>query len=543
VKEVLKNVVSQLNILYGVNGFKVSIGYYYIFAGLLLIPAVFVNLGTFPLMADEPIRGLVSFEMERSQNWMVPTLIGKAYYNKPPLFNWFIILLSKCTGSIDEFTIRLAAVIPFFMLLISVFVFVKRNARMEIAALVTFAVATNARILLYDLTLGHIDFLFSVFIFWIFMVLFEFGNKRKWWIMYPVIYVLGAFAFFLKGLPSLVFIGFSLIAFAVFLKEIRFLFHYAHFVGIFIFMALIGPYYYGYSQIGDIGTLVSTLWSESSKRTVLETSWWDSILHVPNFPIQYLIHFLPWSLFGVFLFRKGFWKDLRANRFLWFSFLIFSFNLVVYWLSPETRPRYIFALFPLFFIIILFDFETHIFEPNWKGRFVGGLIQFILGSILLLHFLLIVFPQFQTSEPLTLFSLFVLLIIVYFSIFDKRTLVPGLVCALIVLRITFDAVVIPYRLRDSPEVAIKATSEKIATLTKGKKLFLPDDIWMKELNAYYISTFRGETIQRSSNPDNMHDYVLTISEDTRFKDWEPTLKIEVEGHSYTLLKEEKDPEY
>jgi hypothetical protein len=66
---------------------------------------------------------------------------------------------------------------------------------------------------------------------------------------------------------------------------------------------------------------------------------------------------------------------------------------------------------------------------------------------------------------------------------------------------------------------------------------------MKELNAYYISTFRGETIQRSSNPDNMHDYVLTISEDTRFKDWEPTLKIEVEGHSYTLLKEEKDPEY
>ena len=51
---------------------------------LLLIPALFINLGMSPLIADEATRGLVAFEMHHTGNLITPTINGEYYFNKPP---------------------------------------------------------------------------------------------------------------------------------------------------------------------------------------------------------------------------------------------------------------------------------------------------------------------------------------------------------------------------------------------------------------------------------------------------------------------------
>ena len=78
---------------------------------LLLIPALFINLGLSPLIHDEAIRGVVAFEMNQSGNLVVPTINGEHYYNKPPLYNWILLGFFNVFNQYSEFVLRLPSVI------------------------------------------------------------------------------------------------------------------------------------------------------------------------------------------------------------------------------------------------------------------------------------------------------------------------------------------------------------------------------------------------------------------------------------------------
>ena len=64
----------------------------YILAIVLLIPALLINLGLLAFIDDEGIRSLVALEMKLSGNYITPTLHGMYYYNKPPLYNWLLLV-------------------------------------------------------------------------------------------------------------------------------------------------------------------------------------------------------------------------------------------------------------------------------------------------------------------------------------------------------------------------------------------------------------------------------------------------------------------
>lgn len=83
----------------------------YAAAFILFFPAMLINLGITPLLADEPTRALVALEMMFSENFITPTINGDYYYNKPPLYNWLLVFLFKLTGSTSEFVVRLPTVI------------------------------------------------------------------------------------------------------------------------------------------------------------------------------------------------------------------------------------------------------------------------------------------------------------------------------------------------------------------------------------------------------------------------------------------------
>ena len=71
----------------------------------------------------------------------------------------------------------------------------------------------------------------------------------------------------------------------------------------------------------------------------------------------------------VFLFRKGSIAAIRQHPFLRFCAVVLLVNLLPYIFSPDTRPRYLFMLYPLLLVLLGNAFFTNreAMAKLWKG--------------------------------------------------------------------------------------------------------------------------------------------------------------------------------
>jgi hypothetical protein len=90
--------------------------------------------------------------------------------------------------------------------------------------------------------------------------------------------------------------------------------------------------------------------------------------HFVNYPFQVLISFMPWTLFALPALLV---KDLRnkareifKNEVILFSVVLILVNLPVYWLMPNSRPRYFLPAGPFFAILLAGLFELYIKEAK-----------------------------------------------------------------------------------------------------------------------------------------------------------------------------------
>ncbi len=323
--------------------------------------SIFTNLGLLALFADEPTRANVALEMILSGNYSVPTVGGEYYYNKPPFYNWLLALVYLVTGSFSEFATRLPAIIPLLFyaatIYYSVAYFLKNK---HIALLSGILMIVNGRMLIYDSMLGHIDILYSWITYISFILIFYFYQKGQWFNLFFWSYLLTAIAFLCKGMPSIVFQGFTLLAFLTCTKNLKKLFGWQHILCGLICVGIIGAYFLNYSRFNpNLEEYFSTIWDQSSRRTAVKTGFWSSVKHIFAFPFEHLGHLFPASLLVLFCFHKDFIPGIRKNPFLLFISVVFVANIWVYWLSPETRPRYLFMLYPILFIISAHAYYTY----------------------------------------------------------------------------------------------------------------------------------------------------------------------------------------
>ena len=61
-------------------------------AGLAVSAGMLLFLGKAPLYLEEPRRAVIAMEIAWSGNYWAPTLFGEWYYNKPPVFNWLLLV-------------------------------------------------------------------------------------------------------------------------------------------------------------------------------------------------------------------------------------------------------------------------------------------------------------------------------------------------------------------------------------------------------------------------------------------------------------------
>ena len=481
---------------------------------LLLFPALFINLGLMPFILDEATRANVALEMLFSGDYIVPTINGELYYNKPPLFNWIQIIFVRLIDSDSEFVFRLPVVISLLLFSLSIYKTLKTDLGRGVAFFTALAVLTSGRILFYDSFKGLIDISFSWLIYLLFWAVYYFGSRKKYLKLFLSAYLFASLAFMMKALPSLVFLGITLLVWFISTKEFKKLFSWQHLAGFGLLLLLVGGYLFIYNLQNPLSNYMDTLWSESSKRTFLDNNLWESLRHVFLFPFQFLYYFVPWTVLIILLFWKENRRIVFENKITRYFFLIFIANILIYWVSPAIYARYLFMFLPIFFSILFYVLSLNENENYVKYFFKPFFL--LISSLLFLFILSIPF----ITEPAEiehfwlkyLFSLGLFLPTLFLikSKFQNYILIS--IGVLLIVRIVFNIYVLPHRLHNSSYLNQKNGAIMVGTLSKSNDLFVLSETRIHHSSSFYIMRERRDILGYTDGMNDKSDLYIIEKE-------------------------------
>lgn len=466
------------------------------------------NLGLMPLLADEPTRALVSLEMLLRNNYIFPTLGNEAYLNKPPLFNWMLAGLMYLVKDYTEWHLRIISIIPLFAIAITHYIIIAKEVNKNIALWSSLAFLTCGRILFYDSMMAYIDPLFSLIIvlntYWVFIQ----SRKPLSLYFFAISYLLCLLAFFLKGLPALSFQACTLTVLCVYRKNFKSLLSLNHLTGIAVFLLFTAIYYYEYGSYASTSTLFTNIVSQSSQRTPIATDIVDSLIHLVQFPIQFILDFSPFSFFIVFAFRKNVYSILKENEFIFLSFLFIISNIWLYWISSETRARYLFMFLPMFFTIVFYMYEKHV---SLIAKNIIRILTLILSIALILAVLILTvlqrFDFIENKELVAICIVFTTGIFIFYNFRYKLSPILSLVAILIFIRLTFNFYILPLREKESPESINRVVGKKIGAITKNERLMILNYAPINHDILYYLTQERSALVEQKKDRITVQKYL------------------------------------
>lgn len=485
----------------------------YIYVGiiiLLAIPALFINLGLQTFINDEAIRGLVTMEMNYSGNFVVPTVNGSFYYSKPPLYNWFLHISFMLFGAYNELASRTPTVIFLALFCYSIYR-VNRSYfdRERYPILIALFFLTCGRIIFWDSFRGLIDISFSWVVYMMFVAVYHYGTKQKSWHMYILAYSLAAIAYLLKGLPAFVFVGCTMLAYHYIDKSLKKIINLPHIIGGLVMLAIIGSYYALYQGFNESTAVVPGLLDQSTQRTPLRHGPWKTIKHIFLYPFDNIFHFLPWSIFGVMFLRKDIWKVISGNRYIHYVAVCFLANIIVYWISPGTYPRYILMLIPLIFTVLIYLYSIE--EDGWRLTLLKRLYQVVILAVPVVMASVIGVDEIKIVEgwqwKVGVLTLALIgLAIVYFKDRDYRPFF--IVMLVLLLRIGFDWFMMPIRQANDKGTIAKEQAIAIGKKYKDKKLGIYLNSKVDHTASFYLGAQREKIMYRGLDTDDPEMYLI-----------------------------------
>jgi 4-amino-4-deoxy-L-arabinose transferase-like glycosyltransferase len=470
----------------------------YLSGFILLILALLINLGVVNIFlgVDEATRALVSLEMMISDNFVTPTINGEFYYNKPPLFNWILAGFFSLFGT-SEFVLRLPTVISFLGFAYTIYFFVSRELGKKTGIITAFAFVTFGRLLFWETFFGYIDTTFSWAVYTGLMFMFYFYQKNKPYHLFIISYLFMAIAFMLKGLPAIVFQGITLLSLFISEKKFRQLFSLPHIIGGMVFIVLVGGYYLIYHQYNSLENVFSTLWGETTQRTVANQGWWSTVKHLFEFPYEMTYHYAPWTFLIIFTFIKKFWKTTLKNKFLKFNLLAFLFNIIPYWTSPDVYPKYIMMLMPMLLTVSIFFFLKNLEEKRQLSKIFETI--FLVASVILTFgwFAMLFIDKFDQVNLIVLKVLVLVAVtsfftFLYFKIKSHRIVIFAII--LIIARIGFDWFIWPLR---APQFEKHANSAlTVAEITGKESVFYYHAPMLQYGASFYMSKTKHDIIRK-----------------------------------------------
>lgn len=492
---------------------KIADNRLYIYVGiiiLLAIPALLINLGLQTYINDEAIRALVALEMDYSGNFIVPTVNGSYYYSKPPVYNWLIHLSFMVFGKANELASRMPTVICLSLFCFTIYRVNRPHFKhVKYPILIALFYLTCGRIMFWDSFRGLIDIGFSWVVYLMFIAVYYFGTKQKYWHMYIAAYVLAAIAYLLKGLPAFVFVGFTMLAYHYINKSLKKIISIPHIVGGLCMVAIIGGYYILYGAYNESTAVVPGLLDQSTQRTPLRHGLWKSIKHVIVYPFDNIFHFLPWSVLGVMFLRNDIWKIIKSNRYIYYCSVCFLANIFVYWISPGTYPRYILMLIPLIFTVLVYLYSIE--KEGWRLLLLRRLYQVIIIAVPFIAATVIGLDEVPNVvgwqwKVAVLFMAITGLAFIYFK--DKGYRPFFIIMLVLILRIAFNWFVMPLRQAADKGTIAKEQSIAIGEKYKDEKLGIYLNSKLDHTASFYISTERKKILHRGLSTDDLEMFLI-----------------------------------
>lgn len=473
-----------------------EVHFFGIVAIVLAIPAFFINLGITPLIEDEAIRSLVAFEMDKSGNYLVPTVGGSLYYNKPPLFNWIILPFFKM-GGFNELMLRIPVVISLLLFSFTIFLTTRKHVTNRVAFTVALLFLTCGRIITYESLKGLIDIVFSWILFLNFMVLYNGVKNGRYFRSFIISYLLLVLAFMLKGLPAVVFQAITVLTLYFIHHKWRMfaiLFSPKHLSGLALFFLLVASYYLAYfhDNPGSFDEMFSIVFHQSAKRTVVQFGVAATLKHFFAYPLEFIGHFLPWTLLVIYVFTKR-GRISPSQTFIKSCFWVFLLNLLVYWTSPQSYARYVLMLVPMLYLILVFYYEKN---HNIRiSRYLYYAFFVVMAGVFLATLLLPFIQLTKLRDMVWLKALFLFLstgLIGYFYLKQPRNMLIYTGLFILVLRIAFDWFVLTHRVDRMKASVKKAEAINIGNFARNHQLYvygLPNRHFDEDKHKKHITFF------------------------------------------------------
>jgi len=309
-----------------------------VFTVLLFLP----GLGARDFWAPgEPIYGEVIRGMYERNDWLVPMLNGQVFADKPVLYFWLALIVSKIAGGVSEWTVRFPAALGGLGLVLITYQFGKTFYDRQTGFLAGAVLATSSRVL-WESRFLRLDTVLSFFLFLGFYFFLKAFTKRASGNNYLLAYFCFALATLTKGPIGLALPGLAVLSLVLIagrwreIKEMRLV------SGFVVVVLVLVPWLWLLHLRGEDQWVRDFIWTHNIQNYALKP-----IGHIRPF-YYYFINlppdFLPWTLLlpGALLFYYPWKEKLRNPATLalvcWFAAIFVFFSIskskIAYYLLP-----------------------------------------------------------------------------------------------------------------------------------------------------------------------------------------------------------------
>ena len=469
---------------------------------ILYTLSIFIGLGSYNIQQNESgkWRALVALEMKYSGDFVTPTLNGENYFNKPPLFNYLLIPFVD-SENLLEFKLRAVNVFCIILLLLTSFLVFRKQLNKEQARFALLVFAFSPLLFFKSSMFLSLDPFFSLLIVILFYFNYVgFNNSKVLW-MFVGGYLITALAFLTKGYPALFFQIASLLSLSLVFKKFKILISWKHFVGLFVFFAILGFYVLVYQSVnpgvdwlalllGDVKYKLDIGIARNFENFV--SFWGKSIIAFP------VLFFIP-----LVLSKENLYFILK-NKFDAYCTILFIIGCLPF-LFGDYYQQYILMLIPFIIIPIVRYLGSYTgIARKWVYSFLIFNIIVLIISILVNHFSM-AFTGIISSLIVVLFTVYLFKPSKMFSIW---LLFFGV---LLIARPIFTYTTI---WKDNEDYSnIKEDAENLINKIESKELFLyPDRENINYATMYYLSYYYKNIISIDYTLVNNEHFFLSLEE-------------------------------
>lgn len=380
-------------------------------------------------------------------------------------------------GSFDEWVIRLPGQVSFVLTAVAVYLFCKESLGKPTALTAAFFLLTGGEVLFYGLTIaGQIDLFYMLIVFLHIACLYaglRSGNRWQWILLSYLFLSLGVLT---KGLPSFAFHGLTLIAWAIYTRSLRWIWHWSQLGGGILTLLLVGGFFYGYHvQGGDAWIYVINLFKEASIKSGLEASIGKVLINALNFPFSFLKIMLPWSLLlGILVFKRCRNGVLSGSADVTFVLVFLALNVLPYWFAGHLSLRYLYPFLPFMAIVLAYLATKHI---HWSVnlRFFDYFIFGLIGLATIGFIAARLAPSYTGIDYYAWKLFFVIMMsiglgVVWWHVPSKRIATSILLMAM--LKLCSNWIYYPIRYADEQSYSLEMEVDRFFEYTQGAPVML-----------------------------------------------------------------------